>query len=67
MDQAEFDCVKNTFPWHERTLQTKAGGLVQVIDRFGQEVPIFTMTRFLVLITNKMAQKSAEASAEAAT
>ena len=57
MDQVEFEKLKATFPWTERTMQTRSGGLVQVIDANGNEVPIFTMTRFLEMITAKLAPK----------
>lgn len=66
MDKAEFDALKATFPWTERTIPTKAGGVVQVIDRNGNEVPLFTMTRFLEMITTKLAVKPAEENKEAA-
>lgn len=66
MDQAEFDKIKATFPWTERTFQTRSGGIVQVIDRNGQEVPLFTMTAFLKLITNKLAPKEVEQEQEKA-
>lgn len=59
MDQAEFEAIKATFPWTERVITTGVGGLVQVIDRNGNEVPLFTMTRFLMMITNKLAKKEA--------
>jgi hypothetical protein len=51
MDQAEFDQIKTTFPWSERILQTNVGGLVQILDNRGHEVSIFTMSRFLQMIT----------------
>lgn len=66
MDQAEFEKIKATFPWSERTFQTRSGGIVQVIDRNGQEVPIFTMTAFLEVITRKLAPKEAGEQKEAA-
>jgi len=59
MDQAEFEAIQATFPWTERVITTGVGGLVQVIDRNGNEVPLFTMTRFLMMITNKLAKKEA--------
>lgn len=59
MDQVEFEALKATFPWTERTLQTRTGGLIQVLDNKGEEVPIFTMTRFLEMITKKLAAKEA--------
>lgn len=65
MKAAEFDEVRKTFPWTERIVPTVKGGLVQVIDRNGQEVPIFTMTKFLEMITAKLApQEEAEKSQE---
>lgn len=57
MTTAEFEAAKATFPWAERTFQTSHGGLVQVIDRNGNEVPIFIMTGFLAVITKKLAAK----------
>lgn len=66
MDQVEFEKLKATFPWTERTLQTRSGGLVQVIDRNGNEVPLFTMTRFLEMITLKLAPKVDEQQEKAA-
>ena len=66
MSPVEFEKLKATFPWTERTLPTRSGGLVQVIDANGQEVPIFTMTRFLEMITKKLAAKPAEENKEAA-
>jgi hypothetical protein len=59
MNQPEFEAIKATFPWTERVIPTaRNGGLVQVIDRNGNEVPLFAMTRFLSMITNKLAAKS---------
>lgn len=66
MDQAEFEQIKATFPWTERVFQTRSGGIVQVIDCNGNEVPLFTMTRFLEMITRKLAAKPAEENKEAA-
>lgn len=60
MNQEEFDAIKATFPWREQIIQTTRGGLVRVLDKNGQEVPLFTMTRFLAMITEKLAPKSAE-------
>lgn len=57
MEQAEFDELKKTFPWTQRVLRTPQCGLVQVIDCNGQEVPIFTMTNFLAMITLKLMAK----------
>ena len=56
MEQAEYDAIKPTFPWTERTQVINGrGGFVQVIDVNGNEVPLFTMTKFLNMITRKLA------------
>lgn len=60
MNQKEFDAVKDTFPWTEQTFLTTNGAIVRVVDKNGNEVPLFTMTRFLVMITTKLAAKAAE-------
>jgi len=67
MDQAEFEKIKVTFPWTERILTPPIGpgGLVQVIDRNGFEVPLFTMTRFLEMITRKLVAKPESVSEQA--
>ena len=38
MDKKQYDELRATFPWQE---QTFTNGLVQVIDRNGEEVPLF--------------------------
>lgn len=56
MKAAEFEEVRKTFPWTERITPTlRGGGLVQVIDCNGNEVPLFIMTKFLSMITVKLA------------
>lgn len=58
MDQTEFETIQATFPWTERILNINGmGGLIQVIDRNGNEVPILTMTKFLQMITRRLEQK----------
>lgn len=59
MTQERLDAIKATFPWtkHIRQLDGRIGGIVQVIDRNGNEVPIFDMTDFLEVLTLKMAQQ----------
>jgi hypothetical protein len=43
------------FPWTERVFQhPRAGGIVQVLAANGQEVPLFTMTKFLTFITTRL-------------
>jgi hypothetical protein len=60
MNEAEYQAVKATMPWKERVFQTPKGGLVQMIDKNGVEVPLFTMTRFLIMITAKIATGTTE-------
>ena len=57
MKAAELEEIRKTFPWREHIVPTTKGGLVQVLDHNNQEVPLFTMTRFLTMITTKMALK----------
>jgi len=59
VNEQEFKALKATMPWTERVFNTNKGGLVQIIDNAGNEVPIFTMTRFLVMITDKLARGAA--------
>lgn len=54
MDQKEFEEIKATFPWTEQVFPTGLGGIVRVVDKNGVEVPIFTMTKFLEMITRKL-------------
>lgn len=61
MNEQEFKALKATMPWHEQVFQTPRGGIVQVIDNQGREVPLFTMTRFLAMITEKLARPATEA------
>lgn len=63
MKAAEFDEVRKTFPWTERIIPTTKGGVVQVIDRNGKEVSLFTITKFLAMITVKLAPQQEKESA----
>lgn len=55
MTDEQFKALRATMPWTERVFKTAKGGIVQVVDKDGNEVPMFQMTRFLVLITAKLA------------
>ncbi len=57
MTDAEFKKLQGTFPWTERVIPSGMGGLVQVLDRNGEEVPLFAMTAFLAFITRKLEPK----------
>jgi hypothetical protein len=54
MTDEQFKELQTTFPWTTRVLPTGAGGLVQMIDRNGQEVPLFAMTDILEMLTRKL-------------
>ncbi|PLC44601.1 hypothetical protein C0Q88_07940 [Ralstonia pickettii] len=56
MDEEQFKKVQATMPWTHHVIPTNRGGLVQVLDNKGQEVPIFTMVAFLEVITRKLAR-----------
>lgn len=54
MTDEQFKQMQATFPWTTRVIPTGVGGLVQVIDRNNQEVPLFAMTDLLELLTRKL-------------
>jgi hypothetical protein len=60
MNEEELKALKKTMPWSERVVKSQAGVRVYVIDCNGAEVPIFTMIKFLTLVTTKMATKETE-------
>lgn len=55
MTTTEYAAIQATFPWTQALQHTRVGGLVAMIDKNGNEVPIFTMTAFLSVITNRLA------------
>lgn len=63
MNDEQFKAAKATMPWTERVFQTGRGNIIQMIDNAGREVPLFTMTAFLMLITAKLAAPAQEANA----
>lgn len=60
MTEAEFKAIKATMPWTERTVPTVRGGLIQIIDNQGREVELFTIVKFLTMITAKLARPTEE-------
>lgn len=50
-------------PWTLRTASMVINGqaLIQVIDKAGQEVPLFTMLRVVQLVADKLATQPAKA------
>lgn len=59
MTEQDFKAIKATFPWKTRVVPAPIGGLVQIINCHGQEVPIFTMTELLEVLTNQMSKERA--------
>lgn len=59
MTDEQFKELQTTFPWTTRITPSGVGGLVQVMDRNNQEVPLFAMTDLLELLTRKL-EKSNE-------
>jgi len=57
MTDEQYKAIKATFPWKTQVLSTGLGGLVQVLDNQGHEVPIFTMTELLELLTGQLAKE----------
>lgn len=54
MTDEQFKELQNTFPWTTRIIPSGVGGLVQMINRNNQEVPLFAMTDLLELLTRKL-------------
>jgi hypothetical protein len=59
MTDEQFKQLQATFPWTHTVRPSGLGGHVQVINRFGQEVPLFDMIAFLEMITRKLEAKEA--------
>lgn len=59
MTEEQFKAAKATFPWQQalRTVPHRQGGIVQMIDCNGMEVPLFTMLAFVQAVTGNMAVK----------
>lgn len=56
MTKEQLEALKATMPWKHRVLtHPQIGGLVEVIDNRGQEVPLFDMVAFLEVITARLA------------
>lgn len=54
MNDEQFKEIQATFPWTTLVIPNGVGGIVQMIDRNGQEVPLFAMTDILQLLTRKL-------------
>jgi hypothetical protein len=67
MTEQQFEELKNTMPWRTMVHQTNPlGGLVQMIDRNGAEVPLFAMCEFLNIVTENIAKQRAAQAQEKA-
>lgn len=51
MNDAEFKAAQATFPWREIRY---GNGVIALHDCIGREVPLLTMTAFMVMITEKL-------------
>jgi len=68
MDEKEFKALQATMPWRHHILPAQRGmigGQIVVLNNQSQEVDLLTMCRFLEVITNKLAIKPAQESANA--
>lgn len=55
MTKEQFDALRSTFPWKHRVIpHPQMGGLIQVINRHGQEVSLMDMVAFLDTITERL-------------
>lgn len=56
MTKEQLDALRATMPWREHltTPPGMRGGLVQIVDRYNREVPLFVLTKFVVHISNRM-------------
>ncbi|UUZ75568.1 hypothetical protein LP414_28020 [Polaromonas sp. P1(28)-13] len=61
MTEEQIRALKATFPWKQRllTIPHKQGGIVQMLDNKGQEVPLFTMLALIQALTERMAVQAA--------
>lgn len=57
MTEEQFQHAKSTFPWTQHLLTTphKQGGIVRVMDKNGQEVPLFNMIAVVQHLTARIA------------
>lgn len=64
--QFDLEATKKTFPWTEQIMHGPMGAIVRMVDCNNQEVPLFTMTRFLMTITSHLSRKPEAPSQETA-
>lgn len=55
MNKEHFEQLRATFPWKHRVIpHPQMGGLIQVINNRGQEVPLMDMVAFLDYISERL-------------
>jgi hypothetical protein len=57
MTEEQFKAIQGTFPWTHTIQPSGLGGIVRVINRHGEEVPIFDMVAVLEIISRKLQPK----------
>ena len=57
MTEEQFKTIQGTFPWTHTIQPSGLGGLVRVLNRHGEEVPIFDMVAVLEVISRKLQPK----------
>jgi len=59
MTDAQFKAIQGTFPWTHTVQPSGLGGIVRVMNRHNEEVPIFDMVAVLEVVTQKLKPKEA--------
>lgn len=54
MTEAEYQALKATMPWTHKIVGGGFGGQVYVLDKNGEEVPLFDLIKFTEFITAKI-------------
>jgi hypothetical protein len=57
MTEEQFKAIQGTFPWTHTVQPSSLGGIVRVLNRHGEEVPIFDMVAVLEIISRKLQPK----------
>lgn len=59
MNETTFKELQATMPWRQHSFQTPKGQvIIQIINKFGQEVQLLTMVAFIEMITAKLAART---------
>lgn len=57
MTDVELQALRATMPWTEQSLTNGRHTLIRIVDNQGREVPLLTLTRFMVAISGKLATR----------